>query len=80
MFSKGIHAMNIGENNSTELLLLSHALNKPMIFFFPENYIKEVKLDKISPLCQELLLQAQRLSKEDLRKLIAQTRALADLE
>ena len=68
------------EVSSTELLSLSNNLNKPIVYFFPENYVREVELDKLSPLYQELIIQAQRLSDEDLKKLIAQTKALADIE
>jgi len=66
------------EVSSTELLTLSHTLNKPIVYFFPENFVREVKLDKLSPLYQELIIQAQRLSNDDLKKLIAQTRALGE--
>jgi len=68
------------EVSSTELLSLSNTLNKPIVHFFPENFVKEVKLDKLSPLYQELFIQTQRLSTEDLKKLIAQARAIADLD
>jgi len=33
----------------------------------------------VSPMLQELIIQAERLSNDDLQKLIAQTRALVDL-
>ncbi len=68
------------EVSSTELLSLSHTLNKPIVYFFPEDYVREVKLDKLSPQYQELFMQAQRLSNSDLKKLIAQARAIADIE
>jgi transcriptional regulator with XRE-family HTH domain len=67
------------EVSTTELLAISNILNKPIIYFFPSNYVNEVQLDKLSSLYQELLIQAKRLSDDDLKKLIAQTRALADV-
>jgi len=68
------------EVSSSELVYLSFALNKPIINFFPEIYAREIDQDKLSPLYQELFIQAKRLSDDDLKKLIAQTKALADLE
>jgi len=68
------------EVSSSELVYLSIALNKPIIYFFPKRYAREIDQDKLSPLFQELLLQAKRLSNADLKRLIAQTRALGDME
>ena len=68
------------EVSSTELLSLSNTLYKPVAYFFPENYLREVKVDKLSSLYQELFIQAKRLSNDDLKKLIAQTRALANMK
>jgi transcriptional regulator with XRE-family HTH domain len=67
------------EVSSTELLSLSNTLYKPIVYFFPENYVREIKLNKLSPLYQELIIQAKRLSDDDLKRIIAQTRALGDL-
>jgi len=67
------------EVSSTELLFMSKSLHKPIVYFFPGDYVNEVKLDKLSPLFQELFIQAKRLSNEDLNKLIAQARAIADI-
>lgn len=68
------------EVSSTELLSFSNTLYKPVAFFFPEDYLREVMIDKLSPQFQELVMQAQRLSDDDLKRLITQTRALADME
>jgi len=68
------------EVNSRELVSLSYVLNKPITYFFPEEIIRGVQVENIPPLLQELLLQAERLSNEDIKKLITQTRALADME
>ena len=65
--------------NSIELVYLSLALKKPIIYFFPADSITVIDEEELSPLFQELLLQANRLSQGDLKKLIAQTKALGDL-
>jgi transcriptional regulator with XRE-family HTH domain len=62
------------------LLYLSLVLNKPVSYFFPGPYGERVRLENIDPLEQELLMQAHRLDDEDLKRLIAQARALAEME
>jgi len=66
------------EVSSTELLSFSNTLNKPLSYFFPEDYLVESRLNKLSPLYLDLLMQAKRLSDDDLKKIIAQIRALID--
>lgn len=61
------------------LLFLSIALRKPLSYFFPGHYGERIRLEKIDPLEQELLMQAHRLDDDDLRRLIAQARALVNL-
>lgn len=67
------------EANVTTLVLLSVVLNKPLTYFFPEGWISDVPQEKLSSREQELLIQANRLGEDDLLRLIAQARALADL-
>ena len=67
------------EVNVTTLMLLSFILQKPLTYFFPEGWISDVPPEKLSLREQELLIQARRLMDEDIRKLIVQARALADL-
>lgn len=69
-----------GKRNVTasEIIYLSSALNKPILYFYPPFY-RNADESKLTPLEQELLIQAKRLTNDDLRKLIAQARALADL-
>ena len=61
------------------LLFLAITLRKPISYFFPGHYGERIRLEKIDPLEQVLLLQAHRLSDDDLIRTIAQVRALADL-
>lgn len=68
--------------SASEVLYLSFALDKPILYFYPLEYfgIKYNSDQELSLLEQELLLQTRRLSHDDLRRLIAQARALADME
>jgi transcriptional regulator with XRE-family HTH domain len=68
------------EVSSTDLLYLSFALNKPIIYFFPKWLMLEKTDEKdLDPLEKELLLHIRQLEDDDLRRLIAQARALVDL-
>ena len=61
------------------LLYLSITLRKPVSFFFPSDWGEHIRLESLHPLEHELLLQAKRLDEDDLKRLIAQSKALADL-
>ncbi len=65
---------------ASEVVYLSYALNKPITYFYP-THLLEIKIEdnELSILEQELLMQAKRLDPDDLKRLIAQARALADL-
>lgn len=67
------------EATASELVSMSAALEKPVGYFFPW-YSKFLDDDgKLDVLEQELLIHARKLSDDDLRKIIAQVRALAEL-
>ena len=68
------------EVTSEEILYLSYALNKPIMYFFPEEFTEEFGEDEFTTLEKELILQARQLSRDDLRKLIAQAKALAEFK
>ena len=61
-----------------EILYLSYALDKPILYFFPEELQEKINTEDLTILEQELLSQARRLHLDDLHKLIAQARAIAD--
>ena len=67
------------EVSSSELLYFSYALNKPISYFFPAPYNKVFDSENISELNQELLLVSEQLLEDDLKRIIAQARALKDL-
>jgi hypothetical protein len=70
-----------GMNRSREeILYLSYALDKPIGYFFPSEFTDGPSKDELSALEKELLLQTRKLSKDDMRKLIAQARALAEFK
>lgn len=64
---------------AAELIYLSMALGKPIIYFFPNYPDINIGSSDLSIQEMELLEQARKLSHDDLRKLIAQAKALADL-
>ena len=65
--------------SAAEILYFSAALDKPILFFFQPFIDLHNKDIELSPLEIELVNQAKKLSTEDLRKLVAQTKALVDL-
>jgi transcriptional regulator with XRE-family HTH domain len=68
------------EVTASEIVYLSYVLNKPIAYFFPTNLVMvQGTKDELTILEQDLLLQVKRLHPDDLRKIIAQTKALADL-
>lgn len=66
--------------STEDLLYLCLALDKPIGYFFPPKVSRELPQGDSSPLQEELLLQARRLSNDDLRKVIAQVRAIASVK
>ncbi len=68
------------EITSSELIYFANALDKSILYFFPERYIQGIEPSALSMLETELLLLFGKLSEEDQRKILAQIRALVDLE
>lgn len=67
------------EVSTNEITYLSYALNKPITYFFPKMMSWEKGENQIlTPLEKELLLQVKCLKDDDLRRLIAQARALVN--
>jgi len=63
--------------NAGELVAFSAILDKPILYFVPEKYRRVFRLDYTDPELNELLHLAKRLDKDDLNRLIIQTKALA---
>lgn len=68
------------EVDTSALTYLAAALNKPLTFFFPDWITKKLQPESNNPYESELILQARRLGDEDLKRLIVQARALAEME
>ncbi|MCH8877944.1 MAG: hypothetical protein IIA89_14185 [Chloroflexi bacterium] len=67
------------QRDAETLTLLSLVLVKPVGYFYPDRYGESLRLDKLSDEKQELLMQARALDSGDLKRLIAQAKALADV-
>lgn len=67
------------EPDAETLLYLSYHLNKPIAYFYPAPYKPDIQPGDLSEKENELLIQARRLPEEDLKRIIAQVRALAEL-
>lgn len=65
--------------SAEELLYLSNALEKPINYFFPKRFTHDLSESDLTVLEKELLIQARQLSRDDLIRIIAQARALAEL-
>lgn len=66
--------------SAEEIVYLSNALNKPIQYFFSMGFLHPIDEGSLSILEQELLRNARALDEEDLRKVIAQIKALVDLD
>jgi len=64
------------EVSSRELLSLSHFLEKPLYYFFHESFTKYIYDNP--PLIQELMIYANKLSKDELEKAISIIKTLSD--
>lgn len=67
------------EISSGELIYFSSALSKPIAYFFPEPYKKFVEANEGEDLLKEMLLVAKKLTDDDIKRLIVQIKAIADM-
>jgi transcriptional regulator with XRE-family HTH domain len=65
--------------SAAEIIYLSSALNRPILYFYQPYSIRDNSNIELSPLESELLNLAKKLSVEDLRKIVVQTKALVNL-
>lgn len=68
------------EASSMDLFYLSHVLKKPITYFYSHYYPDRLDNNVLTLLEQELLLNAKHLDEGDLKKIIAQIKAINDLE
>lgn len=67
------------EASASTLVYLSGALDKPITYFFPKGIMRDLEPEPRTPELSELMIQASRLSPEDVIGFTAQIRAFADL-
>lgn len=65
--------------SAEEIIYLSDALNKPISYFYSMPFLHPVDEGSLSVLEQELLLNSRMLCESDLRKIIAQIKAINNL-
>lgn len=69
------------EPSASEIVYLSNALSKPITYFFPNQIVRHLKIEEVEDeLLNELLMLGRKLDDDELRKVIAQVRALIDLD
>jgi hypothetical protein len=54
--------------DGSTLGVIPHVLDKPVLYFFPEEFQDKISIEDLTVLEQELLTQAQRLNMDDLHK------------
>lgn len=64
--------------SAEQILYLSHALDKPINYFYPPEFTHELGEAELTVLEKELFFLVSRLDREDLRRLIAQVRGLVE--
>jgi len=65
--------------STEEIVYLSRALNKPIQYFFSMEFVNPIEEKNLSILEQELIHNARFLSENDLKKIIAQIKAVINL-
>ncbi len=65
--------------SAEELVYLSNALNKPIPYFFSMGMLHPIDENNLSILEQELVQNARQLTENDLKKIIAQIKAINNL-
>ena len=68
------------EVDAGTLVQLAGALQKPITYFFPSWIRKILQPEEVTPEEEELLIQAKRLSRDELRMITTQVRALAEID
>jgi transcriptional regulator with XRE-family HTH domain len=79
-----ISAMENGkmEPSASELMLLAHLLDKPILYFFPKQYwiALQVEAEELTPDEQALIMEFRQIKDEYQRIILSQIRALAEVE
>jgi transcriptional regulator with XRE-family HTH domain len=68
------------EPDATTLLLLAHHLKKPITYFYPPQWKPLITKEQLSESEEELFILIRKLNENDLKKVIAQIKAVVNLE
>ena len=67
------------EPSASELVYLANAVDKPISYFFPNQIVRHLKIENIEDeLLNELLMLSRKLADDDIKRIIAQVRALIE--
>lgn len=66
------------EPDASTLLLLAFNLKKSLSYFFPAPWLNNIEAGLLTEIEQELLIQARRITPDDLQKIIIQIKAVAE--
>ena len=66
--------------SAEEIVYLSVALNKPILYFFSFDFIPNIDQSNLTIQEQELIKLTKNLSRDDMKRIIAQVRAITNLE
>jgi transcriptional regulator with XRE-family HTH domain len=61
------------------LFILSSILKKPITYFYPAPFKLDHQTEELSEMEKELIIQVEQLSEDDLKRIIAQVKALVSL-
>jgi transcriptional regulator with XRE-family HTH domain len=68
------------EPSASEIVYLSNALSKPITYFYPNQIVRHLKIEEVEDeLLNKLLMLGRKLDDGELRKIIAQVRAIIEL-
>lgn len=68
------------EPNASTLVYLAFNLNKPISYFFPKPYSPDSNLKELTEIEKEILIYTKQLENSDQIRILAQIKALSDLQ
>ncbi|MHA1280750.1 MAG: helix-turn-helix domain-containing protein [Candidatus Helarchaeota archaeon] len=68
------------EPSASTLMSLSYHLNKPISYYFPDQFALEKNLGELTDLEKEIIIYAKQLDRRDQVRILVQLKALSDLE
>ena len=68
------------EPNASTLVYLAFNLNKPITYFFPKPYNTDINQEELSELEKEIIIYIKKLNKGDQTRILAQIKAISEIE